>query len=197
MNETEFLIGRCGLDLVDDFYPDDLPSEWRFDYYSTQFKALCLPIDTQEDLELIFDELNDSEEVFELVLSITNEQLNDINALSSLLDSVSDYKANFTLFCELEQAPSQAIMALLVDYRLSFQSAKQLVCALPVEMLAGQWLYYNHTPVLYTRESWNEVQMRNYIESVSTINKQSILICQNAESEALNKIRVIAEILGC
>ncbi|MDC9726238.1 MAG: hypothetical protein PSN35_00180 [Candidatus Thioglobus sp.] len=197
MNETEFLIGRCDLDLVDDFYPDDLPSEWRFDYYSTQFKALCLPIDTQEDLELVFDELSESKEVFELVLSITNEQLNDTNTLSSLLDSVADYKADFTLFCELEQVPSQDVMALLAGYRLSFQSTKQLACTLPVETLAGQWLYYNHIPVLYTRESWNEVQMRNYIESVSTINKQSVLICQNAESEALNKIRVIAEILGC
>jgi hypothetical protein len=45
MSETEFLIGRSSLDLQDDFYPDDMPSEWRFDYYSTMFKALSLPIE--------------------------------------------------------------------------------------------------------------------------------------------------------
>ena len=49
MSETEFLIGRSGLNLQDDFYPDDLPNEWRFDYYSTMFKALSLPIDGDEE----------------------------------------------------------------------------------------------------------------------------------------------------
>lgn len=100
MSETEFLIGRCGLDLVDDFYPDDLPSEWRFDYYSTLFKALSLPIDTTEDLESIFEELEGSSpeedgEEFELVLTITPQQLLDASTLSTLLDSVAPYRLLF------------------------------------------------------------------------------------------------------
>ena len=196
MSQTEFLIGRSGLDLVDDFYPDDLPSEWRFDYYSTQFKTLSLPIDTEEDLELIFEELEDSDEEFELVLSIGSQLLADINELSALLDSINPNKSLFTLFSELEQAPSAEVMSLLKDYQVSFQSDNRLKLKLQGKEVAGKHLYYNHIPVLYTQNSWNEKQMRAYVEQAAVINARTILICKNAESEVLGKIRVIAEILG-
>ena len=196
MSKTEFLIGRSGLDLVDDFYPDDLPSEWRFDYYSTQFKTLCLSIDTQEDLDSIFEELEDSEEEFELVLSVTTEQLMDIKALKSLLATVADYKDSFILFCELEQAPSDAVMTLLKDYQVSFQSNKEFKFIFDGKLVAEKYLYYSHIPVLYTQNIWDDKQMRAYVEQAAVVNVRTILICKNAESEALNKIRVIAEILG-
>ena len=196
MSQTEFLIGRSGLDLVDDFYPDDLPSEWRFDYYSTQFKTLSLPIDTEEDLELIFEELEDSDEEFELVLSIGSQLLADINELSALLDSINPNKSLFTLFSELEQAPSAEVMSLLKGYQVSFQSDNRLKLKLQGKEVAGKYLYYNHIPVLYTQNSWNEKQMRAYVEQAAVINARTILICKNAESEVLGKIRVIAEILG-
>ena len=196
MSQTEFLIGRSGLDLVDDFYPDDLPSEWRFDYYSTQFKTLSLPIDTEEDLELIFEELEDSDEEFELVLSIGSQLLADINELSALLDSINPNKSLFTLFSELEQAPSAEVMSLLKGYQVSFQSDNRLKLKLQGKEVAGKHLYYNHIPVLYTQNSWNEKQMRAYVEQAAVINARTILICKNAESEVLGKIRVIAEILG-
>jgi hypothetical protein len=196
MKETEFLIGRSGLDLVDDFYPDDLPSEWRFDYYSTQFKALCLPIDTTEDLVLIFEELEDTEEEFELVLSITTNQLTDVVVLKSLLATVADYQKYFILFCELEQAPNDEIMLLLKDYQCSFQSNKKFKFGFDNQLIAEKYLYYNHIPVLYTQNSLSDKQTRAYIEQVSIINMRTILICKNFESKALNKVRVIAEILG-
>ncbi|SMN17017.1 hypothetical protein CRYPA_826 [uncultured Candidatus Thioglobus sp.] len=196
MSETEFLIGRSGLDLVDDFYPDDLPNEWRFDYYSTQFKVLSLPIDTQEDLDSIFEELQDSDEAFEMVLSIDAKQLADAVILTELLNSVSEYQSLFVLFCELDKPLSVDIMALLKDYRVAFQSDQLFKLDYKTKQVAGKHLHYSHIPVLYTSSIWNEKQMRTYVEQAAVINTRSILICKNAESEALNKIRVIAEILG-
>jgi hypothetical protein len=196
MKETEFLIGRSGLNLVDDFYPDDLPNEWRFDYYSTQFKTLCLPIDTKEDLALIFEELEDTEEEFELVLNITSDQLTNVSVLKSLLATVVDYQKYFILFCELDQAPSDEIMLLLKDYQCSFQSNKKFKFDFDNKLVVEKYLYYNRIPVLYTQNNLPDKQMRVYIEQVAIINMRTILICKNFESEALNKVRIIAEILG-
>jgi hypothetical protein len=196
MSETEFLIGRSGLDLQDDFYPDDLPNEWRFDYYSTLFKALSLPIDTDEDLDQIFEEIEDTEEEFELVLFVEKAQLTDIKQLTSLLSNVSDYKQEFTLFCEIKQTPSDEIMNLLDGYRVCFQSNKVLKLDLKHKSAVGQNLYFNKLPVFYTSEVWNEKQIRTYLEDAASINTRTVLICKFAESEVLNKVRIIAELLG-
>ncbi|MBE8189541.1 MAG: hypothetical protein HAW58_01415 [Candidatus Thioglobus sp.] len=203
MSETQFLIGRNGLDLQDDFYPDDLPSEWRFDYYSTLFKALSLPLDTDEDLEQIFEEIQDSkeeseesEEGFELILSIQNSQLINTKKLKKLLDSVADYTQHFTLFCEVEKPPTKEIMQILKGYQICFQSSKALKIGLQEVVVAGQYLSFNRQPVLYASQVLDEKQIRNYLETVANVKTKTILICQFAESETLNKVRIIAELLG-
>jgi len=196
MSETEFLIGRSGLNLQDDFYPDDLPNEWRFDYYSTMFKALSLPIDGDEDLDLIFEELEESDEEFELILSIDQAQLLDIDTLRSLLDSVADYKDQFILFCELDKTPNSEVMALLKPYQISLQSPGKLSLDLKHKQVSTKFLYFTHLPVLYVSSAWSEKEMRAYIEQVASINTKTILICKYAESETLNKMRIITEILG-
>ena len=196
MSETEFLIGRHGLSLVDDFYPDDLPSDWRFDYYSTLFKALSLPIDTSEDLELIFEELADSDEEFELVLTIKPQQLLDIKALQALLAPVEASQALFILSAELGQAPSAEIMALLEGYRLSFRSTTKYELSLKSKQVMSQYLYYTHLPVFHLQGDGDDRQMRVNVEKIAKINTRTVLICNDAESDALNKLRTIAEILG-
>lgn len=196
MSETEFLIGRHGLDLVDDFYPDDLPNEWRFDYYSTLFKALSLPIDSEEDLELIFEEIEDSDEEFELVLTIQPQQLLDVKTLRNLLSSVESYQALFTLSVELDQAPSAKVMDLLAGYQLSLQSTIQYESKLKSAEAMGQYLYYTHLPVFHLQGDGDDKRMRANVEKVAKINTRTVLICNQAESDTLHKLRTIAEILG-
>lgn len=196
MSETEFLIGRSGLDLQDDFYPDDLPSDWRFDYYSTLFKTLSLSIDTDEDLDQIFEDIEESGEEFELVLTIEQSQLTDVEQLTALLSTVKDYQQHFTLFCEINKAPSKLVMALLLDYKICFQSATSFNLDLKEAKVVGRTLNFNHCPVLYSDKVWNEKQMRTYLEEAACVNTKTILICKFAESSALDKIRIIAELLG-
>ncbi|BBB23789.1 conserved hypothetical protein [Isorropodon fossajaponicum endosymbiont JTNG4] len=196
MNKTEFLIGRSGLDLLDDFYPDDLPNEWRFDYYSTLFKALALKIDTEEDLEQIFTELEDSDEVFELVISIEQAQLLDAAQLASKLKPIYQYRSQFNLFFELDEQPSDKVMSILSDYQVCLQSNKKLKLDLNTKLIANKHLYFNQLPILYTSNVWDEKQIRDFLQDISLINTKTVLICKHAESETLNKIRIIAEILG-
>ncbi len=197
MSETKFLIGHSGLDMQDDFYPDDLPQEWRFDYYSTMFKSLSLPIDTDEDLDQIFEELEDFEDEFELVVSIEQEQLLDENELNKLLKIVSDYKDQFTLFCEIDKQPNSKIMNALQGYQLCFQSYEELKFDLKNKKSVSNQLYFNNLPV-YSSSSvaWDDKQIKSYLEEASSINTRTVLICKYTESETLNKIRIIAELLG-
>ena len=43
---------------------------------------------------------------------------------------------------------------------------------------------------------WDEKRMREYLEQISVTSQKTVLICKFAESEKLNKIRIVAEILG-
>jgi hypothetical protein len=196
MSKTEFLVGRSELDLQDDFYPDDLPSEWRFDYYSTMFRALSLPVDSDDDLYQIFEELDESEEEFELVLSIDKKQLNNNKSLSKILLPLSEHKENFTLYCEIEEEPSAEIMSALSGYNLCLHSIKKLNIKLTEANAIGQYLYFNHVPVFYSTVIWDEKKIRSCLEQISEINTKTILICKHAESETLNRIRIISELLG-
>ncbi|SFV85282.1 hypothetical protein MNB_SUP05-SYMBIONT-4-263 [hydrothermal vent metagenome] len=197
MNKIEFLIGRSGLDLQDDFYPDDLPEDWRFDYYAAIFKTLSLTVDTDEDLEQIFEDIQeDKEEEFTLVLTIEESQLTDATMLAKLLSTVAEYKDDFILFCEVKKAPSKEIMDILSTYKICLQSAKSLKLKLEEIQVSGQTLSFNKYPVLYSSQPWNEKQMRTYLESIADVNTKTILICKFAERETLDKIRIISELLG-
>lgn len=196
MNKTEFLIGRSGLGLQDDFYPDDLPQDWRFDYYAAIFKTLSLAIDTDEDLDQIFEDIQDDEAEFSLVLTIEQSQLTDIQTLKKLLSVVQAYAKDFILFCEVTKAPSKKIMDVLSDYKVCFQSSKVLKLDLQEAKILGLVLSFNQYPVLYSSQILDEKQMRNYLESIESVSAKTILICKFAERETLDKIRVIAELLG-
>ncbi|MDC9715530.1 MAG: hypothetical protein PSN36_06935, partial [Gammaproteobacteria bacterium] len=192
MHKTEFLIGRSGLDLQDDFYPDDLPQDWRFDYYAAIFKTLSLPIDTDEDLEQIFADIKDDEEQeFTLVLTIEYAQLMDTEILKKLLREAQDYSQDFILFCEVDKTPNKATMDVLSDYKVCFQSSSALKLDLQEVNTAGYTLSFNQYPVLYSSEAWDEKQMRDYLEQIASVNTKTILICKFAERETLDKIRII------
>ncbi len=196
MSTTEFLIGRSGLDLQDDFYPDDLPQEWRFDYYSTLFRALSLPIDTDEDFDSIFEEMDDVEQEFELVISIEADDLSDSKKLLKRLSGIANNKDSYTLFCELDEKPDDQVMKILSDYDFCLQSANELNIDSKHKTALDKHLHFNNLPVFYFSKSWDEKQIRSYLEQMSAINTKTILICKYAESETLNKIRIISELLG-
>ncbi len=67
---------------------------------------------------------------------------------------------------------------------------------LTAAVVVGKHLSFNQYPVLYSSEVWDEKQMRAYLEEASSLNTKTLLICKFAESETLNKVRIIAELLG-
>lgn len=195
MSQAQFLIGRCGLDLKD-FYPDDLPSEWRFDYYAHFFKALLLRLDTDENLPEILQELQATEDEFELVLSINKTQLTDLKSLSKRLAKLANYQKYFTLFCEIDATPTPTVMDLLGDYKLCFQSENTLKLGLKSTLMAGKYLSFNHCPVVCFEPVLEDKQIPNILEEMALARVKTIFIYPSGEQQALDKIRIIAELLG-
>jgi hypothetical protein len=60
----------------------------------------------------------------------------------------------------------------------------------------NQHLYFNYVPVFYSAVVWDEKKIRSCLEEISEINSRTVLICKDAESETLNRIRIISELLG-
>ncbi|MBT4123575.1 MAG: hypothetical protein HOE35_06540 [Candidatus Ruthia sp.] len=87
-------------------------------------------------------------------------------------------------------------MDLLAGYQLSFQSTVKYESKLKSAEAMSQYLYYTHLPVFHLQGDGDDKRMRANVEKVAKINMRTVLICNQAESDTLHKLRTISEILG-
>lgn len=192
MTNTEFLIGNCGLDFKNSFYPDDLPKEWRFDYYISFFQAIFLDIQ-YNGFDKVFNELEDFEGDFEVVIGIKKSQINNIK---KLIKPVEKYKSKFVLFCQIDNILNNEMMNFLNNYNVCLYSKKELQTNLKYKKVSGQNIYFNNTPIVFLSKQLDEKKIREFLENTAKINTKTIFICKNNTSENLDKIKIISEILG-
>jgi len=90
------MVGTIGWDHEDwvgNFYPDDLPDDWRFAYYSNDYRAVLATVDHFKisDNEAISEWEEDCDETFGFVVEIPRIFLDqsDIDALRVFLDDIS------------------------------------------------------------------------------------------------------------
>lgn len=192
---TEFFIGRYDLDFLDDFYPDDLPSEWRFDYYANMFNALLLPLETAEDIESILEELDEN---FWLVFEIKPEQPQNSERLNEVLALITKGQ-NIVFWLKVTAVPHQQTLDLLHNRAVAFQSKK------PIQGLPADYkhhyvnqvhIYYNHTPVIVSSLLLSDEQISKFLKDIVKTKQKTIIICRSAESTSLEKVRLIANMLG-
>ena len=197
MTKTEFLIGRVGLEFGDDFYPDDLPEDWCFDHYSSLFKALALPVDTDEDLghivETIHDDLGD---YFELVLVVEESVLNDAVQLKQLLVSLQEYQENYTLWCHVTSQPKPACLKLIEDNKVCLQSSTTLKSALNQRKVLGQALYYSDTPVLLLSDLTDLKSTSQEVLMAMKDLPRAAIICASTVGDSLNHMQSISALVN-
>lgn len=182
MNEQiQIFSGSDGLD-IPDFYPDDLPIEWRFDYYSTNNLALMLPINTNEDLEEILEEID---EEFKLVLEIDNAI--DIKDVKNIVDTINDYKDKFILFSKTVDVE---LIAYIKNYNFCIESDKKITGFKNIENL-----YFNNFAIFVTKVSTNERDIRHLLENLLSLNENIVLIHSSADYETLDKANIISNLL--
>ena len=194
MDKAEFLIGRYGLDFLDDFYPEDLPTEWRFDYYSNTFNAVLLPINTDEDIDAMLESVDEN---FQIVLEIKEADLKNSNYLQTLLASIADYRARLILWVGITHAPTEKTLAMLSAYSIVFQSSKTLdFKKMKHQSLIKYHIYFNRTPVIVSALSLSDEEIRAFLEHIATAKQKIVIICRLAEVESLIKAKTISEQLG-
>jgi len=197
MTKTEFLIGKVGLEFEDDFYPDDLPEDWYFDHYSNLFKALALPVDTDEDLDHICETIHDDlGDYFELVLVVEESVLNDVNQLKQLLVSLQEYQENYTLWCRVTGQPKPACLKLIENNKVCLQSSVTLKSALNQRKVLGQTLYYSDTPVLLLSDLIDlESISREALTAMKGLPRATI-ICASTVGDSLNHMQSISVLVN-
>ncbi len=194
MDKAEFLIGRYGLDLLDDFYPEDLPTEWRFDYYSNTFNAVLLPIDTDEDIDAM---LEDVDENFQIVLEIKESDLKNSDHLQTLLADIATYRTRLILWVEITRAPTEKILAVLSTYSVVFQSRQMLnLKKMKYQNLIKYHIYFNCIPVIVSTLLLSDEEIRTFLEHIATVGQKVVIICCLAEVESLIKVKTILKQLG-
>jgi len=197
MTKTEFLIGRVGLEFGDDFYPDDLPEDWCFDHYSSLFKALALPVDTDEDLDHIVETIhNDLGDYFELVLVVEEGVLNDAVRLKLLLASLLDYQECYTLWCHVTSQPKPACLKLIESNKVCLQSSTTLKSALNQCKLLGQTLYYSDTPVLLLPDLTELERISQEVLTTMQGLPRVTIICASTVGDSLNHMQSISALVN-
>lgn len=90
------MVGTIGWDhdnWAGNFYPDDLPDDWRFAYYSNDYRAVLVPADHFEAAgkEAVSEWLEDCDEAFGFVVEIPQFCLDNASAdsLQAFLDDIS------------------------------------------------------------------------------------------------------------
>lgn len=190
--QTEFFIGRYDLDFLDDFYPDDLPQEWRFDFYSNQFNALLLPVDTKEDIEGIFEELDDK---FQLVFEVSAGDIKS-KKLTHILE-LAKGKDNIMFWMSTDTKPNIEAIKLFKNYQLTIQSNKVLKIAKFQEYyIHNVYLYSKHCPVVVSSLSLSDSDIKNFLTSIANTKQKTIIICRSAEGGNLERARLISEMMG-
>ena len=60
-------LGACGLehaDLLKNFYPEDLPEDWRLGFYANEFNALLVPESIWQDESVELEDWQDVPDAF-------------------------------------------------------------------------------------------------------------------------------------
>ena len=197
MTKTEFLIGRVGLEFGDDFYPDDLPEDWRFDHYSSLFKALALPVDTVEDLEHIFEAIHDDlGDYFELVLVVEESVLNDATQLKQLLASLQEYQENYTLWCCVTSQPKPTCLKLIENNKVCLQSSTTLKSTLNQCKVLAQTLYYSDTPVLLLSDLTELESISQELLATMESLPRATIICASTVGDSLDHMQSISALVN-
>ena len=82
----ELMVGTIGWDhseWVGGFYPDDLPDDWRFSYYSNDYRAVLATADhfRPENIADITEWAEDCDDAFRFIVEIPEASLSDTESL--------------------------------------------------------------------------------------------------------------------
>ena len=166
------LIGHLGLDFNDDFYPDDLPQEWQFDYYCNEFNCLFLEETAQIDMSELLEDIEDD---FCLVLAVNQQNLKCQHP------NIVFWTQSYDAVKNLDNQPNICI-----------QSDKKLDIDLNFVQIENQFLYFNNKAVFMTTLNSNDKELAQQLKQLP---QDICVIFQKTNSVNLQKAKTISELL--
>ena len=189
INTSEFEIGARGWlyrQWSGQFYPDDLPDEWRFSYYSNQFRTILVPAeffcqsasqDIEDWAEYCDEEFrfyiecfsNTNWEHIKLKLACLNRHLSGIVIRSDKNSNTSPEAVKQLIGLALEMAPTyiDADVAGSIDIGDIPRLSNELGCVCEFEALQSDWVKpFKRSVVLISAASGQEPkQLRKMFDS--------------------------------
>jgi hypothetical protein len=170
------LIGHLGLTFTNDFYPEDLPKNWQFDYYCNEFNALFLDNLANIDMDELLDDIEDG---FCLVLKLSTE-------------SIKFSHPNIVFFSSCSNT-QDALSLLKKTDNICIQSDEKLDINLQFVKVENQFLYFNKQAVFITTVNNNDKQLAQQFKKLP---EDICVIFQKTNSIYLEKAKTISELLN-
>jgi hypothetical protein len=185
-----------------EFYPDDLPEEWRLVYFSNEFNSACVKLAGLEtNLQLLCEWVEDLPTSFELCLYV--EHIGQISMIQTLLQQegcqidalISDPQEDYNL---LQKPELQSLL-----------SSSTAVCPPSICEYRHIWTPENRVtennrfaiiPVadnMRQNRQWIEQWLKDTESSSHPESKSLWLSGAHASYQQLSEIRTLIELMGC
>jgi hypothetical protein len=174
--EIQIFVGNNGLDLKD-FYPDDLPKEWRFDYYENNHNAIMVKCSEDIDFEEVLEDIGDD---FKLIIDISESQnigflLKNIHKQENLII----YSNNDKYYKDIK------------NYNFCIQSDKKI----PKTKNIDNW-HFNDFFITIKCSPKDNKEAKNDIENTAKLSTNSVIIYNQIDTEILTDAKIVSELLG-
>lgn len=127
----------------DDFYPEDLPADWRFSFYSNNLRSVLVPQELwpATSRETVSEWLNDSDPAFRFVVELPaafsrprnqSQSFQEMDSFLELCEPIAARVAGYLLRIASDVAPD-------ADWLESFINRLVDIAPLSVDLPAGPW----------------------------------------------------------
>jgi uncharacterized protein YecE (DUF72 family) len=222
----ELMVGTIGWDhdsWVGNFYPDDLPDDWRFAYYSNDYRAVLATANhfTEADKETVSEWVEDCDEAFGFVVEVPQICLNTagVDSLQVFLGDIESLHSRTRGFLlSLVETTSQMVAQLqpriellqefgpvCIDFENESESSDRLIQLMAEYNLGSCWHpETSETPrvggalMLALSDEEDPRRQRKIIETLEQWMQQGNGVAGLflESPEAASQARIIAEMLG-
>jgi hypothetical protein len=181
-----------------DFYPEDLPREWRLSYYANEFNSACVDISALVRIPKLLMELTeDLHERFELSLFLDSE------TQFELLSELRQQEVRISYFMVESEAIRQALIRYLGDSARSLEGFADVQQIIAIHQCWAPQAQHRSSSIALLPGDASPRQLREWIERWTSFDdglpSRSLTLWLDARStgyEDLTACRTLVELMG-
>lgn len=180
-----------------EFYPEDLPTEWKLSFYANEFETACINIDETLDIQLFEEWIEDLPDNFQLTLNLISTS--QLGLLTELLKQTG-LKINFFLIQQQERdilLQNESVNAVLSRFETDINKPLQIISS------ASIWTPDNDVEsqgIALLPDTDDKRLYRNWVELWLSGNSQQDLTLwvdgKTARYSNVSELRTLVELMG-